>query len=97
MENLGLYILTGFLIIVICLNAIASYLVCKTHFIVENRKRNQLIFIWVLPLIGALLAIFINREDYFAQRQRDKVGNNPNITESQAVSFGRAANHRGGR
>ncbi len=97
MENLALYILIGFLAIVTGLNAIATYIVCKTHFVVENRKRNQLIFVWLAPVIGALLAIVLNREDYFAQRQQDKVGNNPNISESQAVSYGSAANHRGGR
>jgi predicted anti-sigma-YlaC factor YlaD len=97
MDNLALYVLIGFLVMFTGLNAIVTYIVCKTHFVVENRKRNQLIFIWLVPIIGALLAIILNREDYFAQKQRDKVGNNPNITESQAVNYGRAANHRGGR
>ncbi len=97
MDDLGLYILIGFLFVVVGLNAIATYIICKTYFVVENRKRNQIIFVWLLPVVGALLAIIINREDYFEQKQRDKVGNNPNITESQAVHYGRAANHRGGR
>ena len=97
MDDFALYILIGFLAAIIGLNSIATFIVCKTHFVVEKRKRNQLLFVWIVPIIGSLLAIFLNREDYFKQKQRDKVGNNPNITESQAVTYGRAANHLGGR
>ena len=45
MDNLALYMLIGFLIIIFSLNAVATFIVCKTYFVVENRKRNQLIFI----------------------------------------------------
>lgn len=97
MDSFALYILIGFLVLLAGLNAVATYIVCHTYFRVENRKRKQIIFIWAVPLLGALLAIFLNREDYFAQRQKDRVGNNPHITEAQAVTFGRAENHRAER
>ena len=49
MGDLALYILIGFLVAIIGLNSIATFIVCKTHFVVENRKRNQLIFVWIVP------------------------------------------------
>ncbi len=97
MENLVLYILVTFSLIAVGLNIAATYIVCHTYFEVRNRRRNQIVFIWLVPIIGSLLAIFINREDYFAQKHQKKVGNNPNITESQAIDYGLASNQHDGR
>lgn len=75
-------------------NSIATYIVWNTHFEVKERRIYQTIFIWLVPIVGACMAIYINREDDFAKKQQTQVGNNPNITDSQATTFG---NHTGGR
>lgn len=58
------YSLLGFLIL---LNAVASYIVCKTYFEVKARKVYQLVFVWLIPFIGATLAIYLNRESWFEE------------------------------
>ena len=93
MENLALYVLVALVVLSVGLNIGATFIVCRTYFEVKNRRRNQIIFVWLVPIIGSLLAIFINREDYFAQKHQTQVGNNPNISESEAVTFGVASNH----
>lgn len=80
--------------VVFTLNSIATYIVWNTHFEVKQRRIYQTIFIWLVPIIGASMAIYINREDYFTKKQQAQVGNNPNITDSQATTF---SNHTGGR
>ena len=97
MENLALYLVIGFVALVIILNSIATYIVCHTYFEIRRRRQYQILFTWLVPVIGPLLTIFINREDYFAQKQAKQVGNNPNISESQAIHYASAARHRGGR
>jgi hypothetical protein len=80
LENGSLYILIGIGVALVILNSIASYVILHTHFEVKERRTYQLIFVWVLPFLGAIFAILINREDYFADRRLNKVGNNSNIT-----------------
>jgi hypothetical protein len=96
-ENLALYILIALIGFALLLNIAATYIVFRTYFEVKNRRLYQMIFIWLLPILGSSLCIFINKEDYFAQKNQKQVGNNPGVSESQAVSFGAASNHRGGR
>lgn len=88
MEGGSFYILAGLTSVLVILNVIASYIVRNTHFEVKERRTYQLIFVWLLPFIGAIFAIMINREDYFADRKLKKVGNNSNISETQAVNIG---------
>lgn len=88
MEGGSFYILIGITSVLIILNVIASYFILNTHFEVKERRTYQLLFVWGLPFIGAVFAILINREDYFADRRLKKVGNNPNISETQAVNMG---------
>ncbi len=97
MESLALYVLIALIGITLLLNIVATYIVCNTYFVIKSRKLYQLIFIWLVPILGSFLCIYINKEDYFAKKHQKQVGNNPNVTESQAISFGVASRHRGGR
>ena len=92
MEMTFIYLLI-ILSVLFILNSIATYIVWNTHFEVKERRIYQTIFIWLVPIIGASMAIYINREDDFAKKQQPQVGNNSNITDSQAISFG---SHTGG-
>ena len=75
------------------LNTFASYLVGKTHFELKQRRFYQLLFIWFVPVIGALMVIYFHWEELFNQKSKPQVGNNPNISDSQAITM---ANHTDG-
>ncbi len=76
MRELEFYIIITLIIIWIALNIVATIVVLSTHFEEKNRRTMQIVFVWLLPIIGALFAIFINKEDYFENRRLKKVGNN---------------------
>ena len=82
---ISLLVIGGILFI---LNCIATYIVWNTYFEVKERRKYQTLFIWLVPLIGSFMTIYINREDYFAEKNKLKIGNNPNITDSQAIGMG---------
>ena len=88
-----IYILSLVLIALLILNLVASYVVFKTHFIVKNRRIYQLIFIWLVPIIGAAFAIYLNREDYFYKKPKKQIGNETNMTDHSTFGI----EHRGGR
>ena len=96
MEN-GLIFLMLLLGCLILINLIATYIIFNTFFKVKERRAYQLIFVWVIPFIGAIFAVYINREDYFEEQRLKKVGNNLNISESEAIGMGASAGHQGGR
>lgn len=87
MELVLIYLLV-ILGLMIMLNTVATYIVWNTYFEVKERRAYQTVFIWLAPLIGAFMTIYINREDYFTAKHKRQVGNNPNITDSQAVNMG---------
>jgi amino acid permease len=91
--------LSSLLLLIVILNIIASYIVTKTYFEVKNRPFLQHIFIWVVPIIGSFLAIYLNRQDYFYEKfKRPKqIGNNTSITDAEARSHVIASRHFGGR
>ena len=97
MENSVLYILIATAVVCLLLNSIATYIVFNTYFEVKKRRLYQSLFIWLFPFIGALMAIYLNRQDYFEQKRQRQIGNNPNITNATARQYYIAANHRGGR
>jgi hypothetical protein len=63
----------------ILLNLYASYVILTTYFEVKERRYYQLIFVWLLPLLGAITVIFINREDKLVAKPKRKVGNDTSI------------------
>lgn len=79
-----LALLAGSLIV---FNCVGMYVVFQTYFEVKERRLYQVLFIWLVPFIGATLAIYINREDYFEDRRLKKIGNNSNITDSEAINM----------
>jgi hypothetical protein len=97
MTNAALYIIGSIVVLLIILNVIATYVVFNTYFEVKNRRLYQTVFIWLFPFIGSLMAIYLNREDYFAQKRNRQIGNHPDITDAAARIYYVAANHRGGR
>ncbi|MCK5262233.1 MAG: hypothetical protein KAJ92_01050 [Gammaproteobacteria bacterium] len=97
MENAVLYILIATAVVVLILNIAATYVVFNTYFEVKKRRLYQTLFVWLLPFVGALMAIYLNRQDYFEQKRQRQIGNHTGISNSDAISHAIAANHRGGR
>ncbi len=97
MENMSLYLIGSFAGFILILNIIATYIVFKTHFEVKGRRLSQIIFIWCVPFAEGLLAIYLNREEYFERKHKRQIGNNTSITHSEAINHARAVDHDGGR
>lgn len=55
-------ILLTVLAIVLLLNIRASIIVSRATFLVKERKTWQLIFIWCVPILGAILALYFHTE-----------------------------------
>ncbi len=97
MENLALYLTAGTSVFVVLINSIATYIVFHTYFKVKQRRLYQTLFIWLVPVIGALMAIFLNREDYFVQKRKRQVGNHPTVSDTYAASLARRSGGHCGR
>ena len=97
MESALLYIIIALTVVAVILNSIATYIVLNTYFEIKERKIYQLLFVWLIPFIGSILAIVINREDYFHEKHKRQIGNNSNISHSEAIDHAVAADHHGGR
>lgn len=54
--------LLALLALVILFNVVASMLVLRAKYFDRTQKRNQLVLIWLLPVIGSLLCFFVIRE-----------------------------------
>ena len=97
MESALLYIVIALTVVAVILNSIATYIVLNTYFEIKERKTYQILFVWLIPFIGSILAIAINREDYFREKHKKQIGNNSNISQSEAINHAVAADHHGGR
>jgi len=97
MENIVLYIILISFALIFMLNVIATIMVLSTYFIVKNRRYYQIAFVWLIPFIGAFMFIYFTYEEYFNPKRKDEIGNNPNITDSDAVSYASASNYNGSR
>ncbi|MCX4026809.1 hypothetical protein H0A36_01400 [Endozoicomonas sp. SM1973] len=74
-------------VLIFTANVYATFVVAKTYFEIKQRRLYQILFIWLVPVIGAALAIYLNLEEYFEQKRSTQIGNSPNITDAQAVTF----------
>ena len=92
MENFIFVFLLVFSIGIILVNVYATLILMRTHFVVKNRRRNQIIFVWLVPIIGALIVIYIDSENYIGEGYKQQVGNNTSISRWEAVKHGWAAN-----
>lgn len=97
MESALLYIVIALTVTAIILNSIATYIVINTYFEIKERKIYQLLFVWLIPFVGSIIAIVINREDYFHEKHKKQIGNNSNVSHSEAIDHAIAADHHGGR
>lgn len=69
---------------------IASYLALTGDYIVKERKWYQLVFAWLVPVLGALCVIYFHREDWFRGSRLNRVGNHSNISHGESVDHGQA-------
>ncbi len=77
MDELALKILLAIGAALIVLNLIASYLILTTYFEVRQARYYQLIFVWLIPFLGAFFAIYFNRTEPYLVKFKRKVGNEP--------------------
>lgn len=65
---------------IVLLNFYACYVILTTDYEVKARKYFQLLFVWLLPILGAVTVININRESVSVPKPKSEVGNNTSIT-----------------
>jgi len=93
-SNFEIYLLIGFFGFLFTLNSLAIYIVLNTYFKVKERRLYQILFVWLLPYIGAMFTIYINKQDYYDQKLARKESG---FTDFFATTSYEATNHRGGR
>ena len=87
MDATFLVVVGVFVSIFLLLNVLATHVVFNTYFEIKERRAYQTLFIWLVPIFGAVFAMYINREDYFEQKARKKqIGNHTSITNSEATT-----------
>jgi len=97
MENIVLYIILVGSCSLFLVNVVATVMVLRTYFIVKKRRYYQIAFIWFVPILGALLVIYLSYEDYFNRKEKKQIGNETNIPDSEAVSYAASSGHYGNR
>ena len=97
MDDPGIIIVSIFIVVIILLNIVATFVAINTHFEIKVRRYYQIALIWALPFIGALMVIIINKEDYFHQKSKKQIGNNTSIKQSDEATVYVAMKHKGGR
>ena len=73
-SEVNVLVIVGMLVLVP--NIIASVMALKAFFLVKERRKYQLWFIWLVPVFGSLLIIYSHKEDFF-KRKRSRIGNHP--------------------
>jgi len=79
MNDYNLYIFIIIFSPIILLNFYACYVIFTTYFEVKERRLYQLIFVWIVPLLGSITVIFINREERLIKKPKRKIGNDTSI------------------
>ena len=97
MDTAALIIVGTVIALFLLLNIVATYIVFNACFEIKERRLYQTLFIWLVPFIGAFLAIYTNREDYFEEKNKKKIGNQTSITDSEATTHYFGGNNHGGR
>ena len=80
--------------IIFIMNVVATYIVLNTYFKVKERKLFQILFVWIVPFLGAMFAIYINREEQFEKKSKKQIGNQTSISNDQAIDHYLANNAR---
>jgi len=50
-----------------------------------------------VPIVGAMMVIYINKEEHIIKKPKKQIGNNTNISNNESIKHGMGANHHGGR
>ncbi|HKJ76158.1 MAG TPA: hypothetical protein VKA64_03055, partial [Gammaproteobacteria bacterium] len=69
MDDLVFYILLALIGGLVLLNLFATYVVFSSYFQARRRRLYQTLFIWLVPFLGAGLAIYLNWEERFHRRR----------------------------
>ena len=83
-------------LLLLTLNVVATFVVVRTEFVVKARKYYQLLFIWLVPILGGVLAIVLNKEDHFHHERKSDPSGGPHSTYGETDEY-LGANHKGGR
>jgi|GEM_PF-4375036 len=46
---------------IVALNAYASFTIFKSQEVARSKKRAQLLFVWLIPILGAIIALAVYR------------------------------------
>ena len=90
MEYIAIFIGLTIIVTWLVLNIRATFIVYNTYFVVKERRMYQMAFIWVLPFVGSILAIYLNKHSFSQQNNKNELGNHPNITDQQAMIYDQA-------
>jgi len=74
MDEIAFYILISIGSVLFVFNVIASYIIFTAYFEVKQRKYYQLIFVWLIPFVGVVFAIYFNRNEPRIIKFKKKVG-----------------------
>jgi hypothetical protein len=74
------------------LNMVATRRVLASDALTRNQKRNQLVFVWLVPVLGATTVLLIARELRAPIEREGMAGNHPEIAELHAATLGAASN-----
>ena len=88
MDSLMLWFLVLLVLALVLLNAYATLILMRTHFEVKNRRKYQVVFVWLVPLVGALMVVYIDSESYIGGGYKHQVGNKSSISRWEAVKQG---------
>ena len=81
----------------VILNMTATLLVLRTFFLVTIRRYYQIAFIWLVPFLGSFMVFYFNYEEWFNKAPKDEIGNNPNVSNGDAIIYAAGSDYSGSR
>lgn len=97
MDSSEMIVSTLFWGVLILLNVAATILVLRTFFLVTIRRYYQIAFIWLVPFLGSFMVFYFNYEEWFNKKRKGEVGNNPNTSDSEAMTYAAGSDYSGSR
>lgn len=77
-------------VIALSLNVASTRRTASSELYSSSQKRNQLLLIWLVPFVGSILVLWVGRFNSEPVRREKEVGNDPAVTDQQAIDFGLA-------
>lgn len=90
-------IYAGVILVIVIINVAASLYIGRAPAYARSQKRNQIILIWLLPIIGAAIFSYFLWLDRKARKLTREIGNDTAFTDADAIQHYLGARHRGGR